>query len=68
VKEKAMFHFLWGALIIGLDIWAIISVWRSTNSDGAKIGWLLGILIFPIVGFLVWLFAGPKDQKRLPRV
>lgn len=61
-----MFHFLWGALIVGLDIWAIFNVFRSRSSDGAKIGWLIGILIFPLVGFLVWLFAGPKDVKRLP--
>jgi hypothetical protein len=41
-------------------------VFKSRSSDGAKVGWLLGILIFPIVGFLVWLAAGPKDTKRLP--
>jgi hypothetical protein len=62
-----MLHFLFWILVIGLDIWAVINVWKNTRSDGVKIGWLLGILLFPIVGFLVWLFAGPKDRKRLPR-
>jgi hypothetical protein len=62
----AMFKFLFGLIVIGLDIWAILNVWRNTRSDGVKIGWLIGILIFPIVGFLAWLVAGPKDQKRLP--
>jgi hypothetical protein len=62
-----MLHFLFWILVIGLDIWAVINVWKNTRSDGVKIGWLLGILLFPIVGFLIWLFAGPKDRKRLPR-
>jgi hypothetical protein len=61
-----MLSFLFGALVFGLDIWAILNVFKSTKSDGAKIGWLVGILVFPIVGFLVWLLAGPKDVRRLP--
>jgi hypothetical protein len=66
-KEKTMIRFLFGALIFGLDIWAILQVWRNTRSDGVKIGWAVGILIFPIDGFIAWLLAGPKDSKRLPR-
>jgi hypothetical protein len=62
-----MLHSLFWILVIGLDIFAIYNVWKNTKSDGVKIGWLIGIVIFPILGFLVWLFAGPKDQKRLPR-
>ena len=61
-----MFHFLIGAVILGLDIWAILNVFKSRSSDGAKLGWLVGILIFPFVGFLAWLLAGPKDNLRLP--
>jgi hypothetical protein len=66
-KEKTMIRFLFGALIVGLDIWAILQVWKNTRSDGVKIGWAVGILVFPIVGFIAWLLAGPKDSKRLPR-
>ncbi len=62
-----MFKLLFGLVVLGLDIWAILNVWRNTRSDGVKIGWLIGIIIFPIVGFLAWLAVGPKDQKRLPR-
>lgn len=62
-----MLGFLFGVLVFGLDVWAILNVFKSRSSDGAKLGWLIGILIFPIVGFLVWLLAGPKDVKRLPR-
>lgn len=63
-----MFKLLFGLIVIGLDIWAVLNVWRNTRSDGVKIGWALGIFFFPIVGFLAWLAVGPKDQKRLPRL
>ncbi|HTK72459.1 MAG TPA: PLDc N-terminal domain-containing protein [Croceibacterium sp.] len=62
-----MLHSLFWILVVGLDIFAIYNVWKNSKSDAVKIGWLVGIVIFPILGFLVWLFAGPKDQKRLPR-
>ena len=61
-----MLKLLFGLIVIGLDIWAILNVFRNTRSDGVKIGWLLGIIVFPIVGFLAWLAVGPKDRKRLP--
>jgi hypothetical protein len=62
-----MLSFLFGVVILGLDIWAILNVFKSRSTDGAKIGWLLGILLFPLVGFIVWALAGPKDVKQLPR-
>lgn len=58
--------FLFWAVVLALDIWAIMNVFRAGTSDGAKVGWLVGILIFPILGFLAWLAVGPKDQKLLP--
>ena len=62
-----MFKLLLSLLVIGLDIWAILNVLRNTRSDGVKIGWAIGIVLFPILGFLTWLAVGPKDHKRLPR-
>jgi uncharacterized membrane protein len=62
-----MLSFLFGVVVLGLDIWAILNVFKSRATDGAKIGWLIGILIFPLLGFVVWALAGPKDTMRLPR-
>jgi hypothetical protein len=62
-----MFKFLIGLTIFALDVWAILNVFRSSASDGAKIGWLIGILLFPLLGFGAWFLAGPKDQKQLPK-
>lgn len=59
--------YLFGLAILALDIWAIMNVFRSRAGDGAKVAWLVGILVFPLLGFIAWFFAGPKDQKLLPR-
>lgn len=62
-----MLSTIFGLLILGLDIWAILNVFKSRAGDGAKVLWTLGIIIAPILGLIVWWFAGPKDQKLLPR-
>ena len=51
---------LLGLIILIADIYAIIQVFKSGASGLAKILWTIGILIFPVVGFIVWLIAGPR--------
>jgi len=49
-----------GLLILAFDIYAIIKVVGSGASTVAKVIWILVILIFPVLGLLIWLVAGPK--------
>lgn len=60
-----MEYGIFGLLILILDVYAIIKVLGSGASTGAKILWVLGILVFPVVGFIVWLIAGPRSASRL---
>ncbi|MBN9669410.1 PLD nuclease N-terminal domain-containing protein [Roseibium aggregatum] len=53
-----------GLIVLILDIYAVIQIAGSPASTGVKILWILGIVIFPIVGFLVWLLAGPRGSAR----
>lgn len=55
---------LFGLIVLVADIWAIVNVLQSRSSTGAKVLWVVGILIFPLLGFLVWLFAGPRGGSR----
>ena len=55
-----MFKGIFGLVVLVLDIWAIIKVFQSQASTGAKILWTLVILVLPLLGFLIWFFAGPK--------
>lgn len=57
-------EFIFGIIILALDIWAIVNVVQSSSSTVAKVLWALGIIIFPLIGFLVWLFAGPRGNTR----
>ena len=53
---------LFGLLILAADVWAIINVARSGVSTGRKVAWIVGVLAFPVVGFLFWLLAGPREK------
>jgi len=51
--------------MIGLVIWiwAIVQTIQSSESDGAKIAWILVLIFIPVLGLLIWLFAGPRAKK-----
>ena len=52
-----------GFIIIVLDIWAIVSILSSGASTGSKVLWTLLVLILPVLGFIIWLIAGPKSSR-----
>ena len=52
---------LFGLVLLGLVIWAIVSIVQSRASTGGKVLWILLVLIFPFVGFLIWLLFGPRE-------
>jgi Phospholipase_D-nuclease N-terminal len=54
-------EFIFGIIVLILDIWAIVNVFGSSASTGAKVLWILLILILPVVGFIIWFFAGPRS-------
>ncbi len=56
---------IFGIIILLLDIWAIVNVVGSAESITAKVLWSLGIVIFPLIGFVVWLMAGPRGSRAL---
>ncbi|QFU07533.1 hypothetical protein PARPLA_00997 [Rhodobacteraceae bacterium THAF1] len=49
-----------GLIIFVASVYALYQVITSNATTGKKILWCLGILIFPVLGFIVWYFAGPK--------
>jgi hypothetical protein len=52
-----------GLLILIADVWAIVNVFGSRSSTGAKVLWTVLILLLPLVGFLIWLIAGPRSRQ-----
>jgi hypothetical protein len=49
------------ALLV-LDLWALTSVLGSRASGWARMGWVLGIVLLPFLGFAAWLIAGPTKR------
>lgn len=51
---------LLGLIILIADVWAIIKTVQSGASTGGKVIWTVLILIFPVLGLIIWLLFGPK--------
>jgi hypothetical protein len=54
-----MFKGLLGLIHLILAVWAIIQIVGSGASTLHKVLWSLFILFFPVIGLIVWFFAGP---------
>ena len=49
-----------GLIILIANIWAIVNVFGSSATTGAKVLWILLILLLPVIGLIIWLIAGPR--------
>ena len=56
-------HLVLGLIILVLDIVAIVSVLGGTSSGGRKLLWVVIILLFPVIGVIVYFLIGqsPRD-------
>ena len=57
-----MFEGLLGLLILVADVWAIINIFQSSETTGSKVLWTVLVLVLPVLGFVIWYFAGPKSS------
>ena len=49
-----------GVIILIANIWAIVNVFGSSATTGAKVLWIILILLLPVIGLIIWLIAGPR--------
>ena len=54
---------LFGLLILIGDIWAIINILQSNAGMGAKLLWILLVVLLPLLGLIIWFVAGPRGGK-----
>ena len=50
-------------LVLIADIWAILNIFQSSESNGSKVLWIALVIVFPVIGFIVWYVAGPKGRS-----
>jgi hypothetical protein len=54
---------IWGLLVLIADVWAIVNIFQSGATTGKKVLWTVVVLLLPVVGFILWYFAGPKSGR-----
>jgi hypothetical protein len=52
-----------GLLVLIADIWAIVNIFQSDATTGAKVLWIALVLVLPLLGFVAWYFAGPRSAS-----
>ncbi|WP_295801514.1 PLDc N-terminal domain-containing protein [uncultured Microbulbifer sp.] len=55
---------LLGLLILIADIYAIIKILQSSATGLKKLLWIIIILVLPVIGLIIWFFAGPGGKGR----
>lgn len=58
-----MFSGIIGLLILIADIWAILNIAQSSESTGTKALWIVLVFLLPVLGLVIWYFAGPKSAS-----
>jgi hypothetical protein len=53
---------IFGILLLLADIWAILNVFQSSAGTGSKALWILLVLLLPLLGVIIWYFAGPREN------
>lgn len=51
-----------GLLVLIADIYAIIKILQSSATGLKKLLWIIVILVLPIIGLIIWFFAGPGGK------
>ncbi|UXU75768.1 MULTISPECIES: PLD nuclease N-terminal domain-containing protein [unclassified Paracoccus (in: a-proteobacteria)] len=53
-------NYVLGIIIFLLDVWAIASIINTNERTTTKLIWILLVAILPVLGLIIWWFAGPK--------
>ena len=53
---------LLGLIVLVLDVYAVVKTVQSNASTGAKVLWIVIVLLLPIIGVIAWFILGPKSD------
>lgn len=52
-----------GLLLLIAIVYALIQIVQSSASTGRKVLWSVLVLVFPLIGVIIWFFIGPREGK-----
>lgn len=53
---------IFGLLVLAADVWAILNIFQSDASTGKRALWIVLVLVLPLLGVIIWYFAGPRES------
>ena len=54
-------ELIFGLLLLVANIWAFINILGSPAPTSVKLVWAIMIILVPLIGFIIWYFAGPRS-------
>lgn len=51
-----------GLIVLALNIYAIVMIVQSSAKGIEKLIWSLVVFFLPLIGLLIWYFAGPGKK------
>lgn len=51
-----------GFILLVCVVYAIVKTIQSRASTGTKVIWIVVLLLIPFLGFILWLFFGPRSK------
>ncbi len=51
---------LLGLLLLVAVVYALIQIVQSAATTGSKVLWSVLVLLFPVLGVLIWFLLGPR--------
>jgi hypothetical protein len=53
---------IFGLLILIANVWAILNIFQSSADTLKKAIWIVLVLLLPLLGVIIWYFAGPRES------
>ncbi len=53
---------IFAILVLVVDIWAILNIFQSSVDTFKKALWIALVLVLPLLGVIIWYFAGPRES------
>lgn len=53
---------IFGLLVLVADVWAGLNILQSSAGTVNKVLWVVLILVLPLLGVILWYFAGPRES------
>ena len=66
-----LFSIIVGAMLLAVVVGTLVDVFRQDHSTGARVAWVVVVLVLPFVGSLIYWIARkpePPDAEQLYRL